>query len=113
MQSVFADTRKGNVAHLKPQLDAVSRADETAAPAWLVFPRYEAGVRASLASLGKATAFVRASHNCFNYAALRKTGFMVLSDVVAACDCFELRYGDLSEALDQLKPLSEHLRPAA
>jgi len=110
---VFSDTRKGSVAHLKPPTDAVSGAEVVAAPAWLVFPRYEAGTRTTLQPLGKASAFVRASNNCFNYGALRKTGFTLLSAVIDECDCYELRFGDLNQALDQLKPLSENLRRVA
>jgi len=36
-------TAKGTVAHVLPPTDSVRRANETARPAWLIFPTFEAG----------------------------------------------------------------------
>jgi HprK-related kinase A len=102
---VFADTRKGNVAHVRPPTDAVARATETAVAAWLVFPRYEAGVCAAFQSLGKASAFVKASSNCFNYDLQRETGYALLSLIVEQCACFDLHFANLDQVLELLDPL--------
>ena len=108
---VFTDTRKGNVAHLRPPTSAVDRASETAVAAWLVFPRYEMGAPATLETLGKAAAFVRASGNCFNYELLRETGYDLLSLLVEQCACFDLQFAELDQALELLAPLVDGTLP--
>lgn len=104
---VFADTRKGDVAHLRPPADSVARADEAAPIRWIVFPKYEAGAENLLEPLSKAAGFAKASDGCFNYETLRATGFEFLAAVVERCDCFDLTFSDLHAAIDLIESLAE------
>jgi HprK-related kinase A len=108
---VFTDTRKGNVAHLRPPTSAVDRASETAVAAWFVFPRYAMGAPAALQTLGKAAAFVKASRNCFNYDLLGEAGYDVLSRLVEQCACFDLQFAELDQALELLATLVDGTLP--
>ena len=108
---VFTDTRKGNVAHLRPPPSAVHRASETAVAAWFVFPRYEMGAPANLQSVGKAAAFVKASGNCFNYDLLREASYDLLSLLVEQCACFDLQFAELDQALELLDKVVDGSRP--
>jgi len=103
---VFADTRKGKVAHLRPTREAVEKAQETAMPAWLVFPKFESGAGMRLAPIDKTAAFVEAWDSCFNYKLLGEDGFNALTSVVERCGCFRLNFGDMSAALDALEDLA-------
>jgi HprK-related kinase A len=104
---VFADTRKGDVAHLRPPAESVARADEAAAIRWVVFPKYGAGAENRLDPLSKAAGFAKASDGCFNYEMLRAAGFEFLAAVVDNCDCFDLTFSDLRAAVDLIESLAE------
>jgi HprK-related kinase A len=93
------DTLKGSVAHLKPPTDSVQRATEPARPRWIVLPRYEADAPARLKPLPKGRAFMQLADSAFNYSLHGRNGFDVLAQIVEACTCFELVYGELGEAL--------------
>ena len=96
------DTTKGRVVHMQAPQESVARCYENAKPAWLVFPRYDARVAVRFQPYPKASAFMRAAENAFNYARLGVVGFHTLANLVDACSCFELTYGDLARAVDTL-----------
>jgi len=100
------DTVKGSVAHMRPPAASVRRASETARPRWIVLPRYEAGAAAELAPLSKARAFMYLADQAFNYDVHGRRGFDFLADIVSACDCSELDYGNLEEAIALLDRLA-------
>ena len=108
---IFADTRKGNVAHLRPPADSVLRADEAAPVRWLVFPRYDADAETRLEPLSKAAGFARATDNSFNYRLLGAIGFDYLAALVDGCDCFDLTFSNLSSAVALLERTAA--KPAA
>ncbi len=93
------DTVKGTVAHMKAPADSVARAQETALPGWIIFPRYEAGVPLSLTAVPRTRAFMRTAENAFNYARLGVDGFNALAEVIRQSDCYDLRYSSLDEAI--------------
>ena len=100
-----SDTVKGTVAHMKAPAESVARADETALPGWIIFPRYEAGARLTLTPVSRPRAFMRVAENAFNYAQLGAEGFNALAGVIRQSDCYELHYSSLDEAVaafDQL-----------
>lgn len=100
-------TQKGFVAHLKPPRESVLRAQETARPAWVVFPQYAAGAPATLTALAPARAFMQLAENAFNYSLLGEAGFTAMAGLIGASDCFQFRYSVLDEAIDvfsRLKP---------
>lgn len=106
-------TSKGTVAHLLPPPDSVARANETAQPAWLLFPVFEKGALATMTPLTKATALMRTADNAFNYSVLGQLGFEMLVELIDRCECFEFRYGNLAEALHQFDTLKSAPRVAS
>jgi HprK-related kinase A len=99
----FVDTRKGDVAHLRPPSESVRRADEPATVGWMIFPRYQAGAQNRLEPLSKASGFAKASDDSFNYEMLGATGFEFLSAVIDRCECFDLTFSDLQAGIDLIE----------
>ena len=96
---IVHDTTKGSVAHLKPPTESVRRDKEPAPPRWIVRPRYERGAKAQLTALPKAQAFMQLAENAFNYSLHGRRGFELLAQLIDTCDCYELTYGELEDAL--------------
>jgi HprK-related kinase A len=100
MSRVVPDTLKGSVVHVRPPVDSVRAGSETARPAWVGLPLYQAGGRTELASLTKASAFMRLVDCAFNYSIHGRAGFETLAGVIADCGCFRFSYGgSLDEAV--------------
>jgi HprK-related kinase A len=95
-------TRKGTVAHLRPPAGSVSRADEAAVPAQVVFPRFTPGSRTELQPVSRAEALLRLAHESFTYSVLGGAGFDALADVIDGCACFNLSFSSMDEALASL-----------
>jgi HprK-related kinase A len=100
------DTTKGTVAYLKAPRSAVLRAAETACPAWVVFPRYQAGAATTLAPLGRSQAFMALAANAFNYSVLGQRGFAAMAGLVDRSDAFTFAYSDLEDALRTFERLA-------
>ncbi len=98
----FEKTRKGTVAHVRPPDDCIRRQTETAAPAWIVFPRYIAGHPTNLRPIPKGLAFVRLAQNSFNYRVLGRVGFQHLTDLIRRCACYSVEYSDLDSVIAAL-----------
>ena len=96
---IFADTHKGDVAHMKVPANALSAAHRTALPAWVVFPRYRPGAQTSLTPLPRARAVVGLADNSFNSDRLGEQAFRVLASTMAHCEAFNFEYSDLDEAV--------------
>jgi HprK-related kinase A len=94
-----SNTTKGTVAHLKAPSDSVARAHETARPAWVVFPKYEAGAATSLIPIPRARAFLRVAENAFNYSHMGARGFQTLAAAIEGCASYDFRYSSLDEAI--------------
>lgn len=94
------DTTKGTVAHLRPPSASVSRAQEPATPAWIVFPKFVAGATGTLRTLDKAPTLMRLIEQAFNYDILGARGFEAASGLVDRCECLEFSYGNLDEAVE-------------
>ena len=100
------DTAKGAVAHLKPPVDSVRRAAQAAMPRWVVLPRYEAGAGARLKPVARGRAFMQLADNAFNYHLHGRSGFELLAQLVEACACYELAYGDLEQAVQACETIA-------
>lgn len=94
-----SDTVKGTVAHMKAPSDSIARADETAWPGWIIFPRYEGGAPLTLTPVPRTRAFMRVAENAFNYAQLGVEGFHALAGVIRQSDCYDLHYSSLDDAV--------------
>lgn len=99
LNTLAHNTSKGTVTHLLAPPDHVARMNETAPPAWVVFPRWQAGAAAQLTPRDRADTVVELAKNSFNYGVLGKRGFDTMSDLVAACACHDFVYGDLNDAM--------------
>lgn len=103
----FPKTRKGTVAHLRPDSDAVARVHEKAPPAWIVFPRYQEGANLALNEYPKAKSLLRLANNSFNFELLGADGFRAISRLVRECTCHSLIFGHLDDALAALDNLEQ------
>lgn len=101
------DTAKGTVALMKPLAEHVRRAGEPAQPAWLVFPRWEAGAPARFTPRQRPAALMALSRNIFNFGIAGREGYRQLIDTLSRCSCFDFRYGQLDEAVRAFDALSQ------
>jgi HprK-related kinase A len=103
---IFAHTRKGKLAHLRPPTDAVERQEEPARPGWLIFPTHSSDAQTKLVAIRKAAGFLRLEENCFNYKKLGRTGFDALSQLIDATECYELPFAQAVEAAELVDRLA-------
>ncbi len=103
----FHDTEKGDVTHLRPFEDSVRRADDTAAPGFVVFPKFVRGGNHRLEPVAKAAAMMELVDNCINYGVLGSAGYRALARLVQESVCLALDFDDLPRALDELSSLLE------
>ena len=101
----FPKTRKGTVAHLAPNSDAVIRRSEYARPGAIVLPRWEAGATTRLEPLPESSVFPALAFNAFNYSLLGVDGFRSVVHLVRQCLSWQLVYGELEEALGVLESI--------
>jgi HprK-related kinase A len=94
------DTLKGSVAHMKPPVESVRRADKRARPCWIVVPRYESGAPLRFEPLARGRVFMHLVDSAFNYHLHRRRGFEVLAQLTSASACYELAYSDLAQAVE-------------
>ncbi len=100
------DTSKGTVAHMRVLTDSVTRAQESAAPCAVLFPKYQEGAKNSLTDLDKGLVFMQLAELSFNYGVLGRSGFEAMSRLMDACACYGLDYnGDLDFAVGVLDDL--------
>ncbi len=95
-------TRKGTVAHIQVDAMSLQRAGETARPRLIVFPSWRKDAAVELKPFSKARALYRIASDAFNFSILGSTGFETLSNLVDACDCYTLTYGQLDDAIATL-----------
>jgi len=96
------DTRKGTVAHLRPPRESVRRGQETSVARWVVFPRFVANAQIGLQRISRADALLRLAREAFNYSMLGEEAFHTLAAMLDSCECIELEFGQLTEAIDAL-----------
>ncbi len=99
-------TIKGMVSHMLPPPESVARANERAAPGWLIFPAYTAEAEPLLQPLGRAESLVRAGNQALNYEFFGSRGFESLANLLDESDCYEFCYSDLEQAVAALDALT-------
>jgi HprK-related kinase A len=101
--SVFSpavnDTVKGTVAHMKAPAGSVARAQEPARPAWIIFPKYQAGAVTTSTPVAPARAFMELAGNSFNYSLLGAEGFEAMAGLIERSASYQFTYSVLDEAL--------------
>lgn len=101
----FTATRKGNVAHLAPDMASAQGIRHSAKPALIIFPKYQEGTELSLKPQASEQAFARLAFNSFNYALLGPVSFSAVANLAASCPAYELRYSRLEEAIACIRNL--------
>lgn len=94
-----SDTAKGNVCHIQPPQLSVQQQLHRCPVGWVIFPRYEQGVDATITELGKGQALMDVAENSFNYSRLGSAGFDVLRNVIDNADCYQFHYSNLDDAI--------------
>jgi len=107
--AVTRGTSKGDVVHMKVPQPQLERMAEPARPRLVVFPRYATGEPTQILPLPKGPAMIELGKNSFNYLILGLQGFEALGDMLEGCDCHELRYSDLRDAIPRLTALLDGL----
>lgn len=109
------NTTKGTVALLKPPAASVESVRVPAIPACVLMPKYAAGARTSLSVASKSRAYMLLAQQSFNYDVLAETGFKALGRLIDRCDCYQLQYSALDEAIDLMGGLldRQHMASAA
>jgi HprK-related kinase A len=100
------NTAKGTVTHMKVPPGQLEQLGDTAQPAWVVFPKWQAGSPALLTSKPKSDTLVDLARNSFNYGVLGRLGFETMADVVTQCECHEFVYSQLDDAVAVFDRLS-------
>jgi HprK-related kinase A len=101
----FVETKKGTVAHMKAPTESVERAEELAVPTWLINPKYQTGVTATLDPRPKGRTLINVLKNAFNYNLLGLTGFETVARLIDGSEPYDLVYGELNEAVALLDKL--------
>ncbi len=105
MGPLFPKTRKGTVAHYKAPDTSVEKIKQTATPALVVFPEYQAGAELRVDELKKAYAFFKLASNSFNYELMGETGFKLINQIVSTCPCYNLTYSQFDQVIPKLEEL--------
>lgn len=99
----FPKTRKGTVAHLAPDADAVDRRHIGARPGAVVLPQWKAGSETRWEPVLPHQLFSALAFNAFNYNLLGEVGFRTVASLVRQCPAWRLVYSDLDDALATLE----------
>jgi HprK-related kinase A len=101
----FPKTRKGTVAHLAPDADAVADRHRGVPAGAFVLPRWQAGSPLLVERVAPQALFGTLAFNAFNYKLLGQTGFEAVTELVGGCPAWQIVYSDLSEAVAAIDAL--------
>lgn len=104
---IARDTKKGDVAHVRPPLDAIENAACPAVARAIVFPTFSAGQTLQISTLTKTETFMELARNAFNHNALGGEGFSALSRVIEGAEGYQATYSDLSALREFLDAVLE------
>lgn len=100
------DTVKGTLALMRAPADSVARVLEPARPRWIITPTYAQGGATELSPLPKARMLLLLAEQAFNYDVHGRDGFEATADLVDGCDCLELAYSSLDDAIRRVDELT-------
>jgi len=104
---LMCGTPKGNIRHMVPPSDAISRMAEGGKPTLLLFPRY--GFTADVRDVAAAETFMRLTQASTNYVALGEAGFTALTRFVKTVPARAIDYQSGKEAVDLVERLWSEL----
>ncbi|MBW8191651.1 HprK-related kinase A [Neiella marina] len=91
---VAEDTHKGTVCLLRPPISSLEKVLIPAAPALLVFIKYQPDEHCYVESIDKAKALVEVISNTFNFGLLGHKGFDICKRLIAQTDSVYIEYSD-------------------
>ena len=109
---LFPKTRKGTVAHLGADRDAVDRRHQWVRPGAVVMPRWAADASLSLTRQPAHLVFGSLAFNAFNYQDNGEQGFDAASHLATVCGGWLLGYSRLDDAIAALEDLWPQVREA-
>lgn len=101
----FYQTRKGDIAHVRPPAASVQGNDTPAKPAWVVLPRYHADGESVLEPVAPGRALLLMAANSFNFNLLGTPAFDALTHMIKGVSCHRIAYSDLDDAVASLEEL--------
>lgn len=104
---LMRDTPKGDIRHLVPNRLVVTRMDEAAIPALLLFPRF--GFAPDVREVGQGEAFMRLTQASTNYVTLGELGFTALTRFVTDIPARAIDFSSSTEAITMIDRLWETL----
>jgi HprK-related kinase A len=107
MGPLLAATAKGNIRHMVPRADAVSRMEQGAMPALLLFPRF--GHAADQRPVGQAEIFMRLTQASTNYVALGEPAFAALTRFVRQVATRAIDFPSGEDAIAMVERLWEEM----
>ena len=106
MGPTFYQTRKGDIAHLRPPTNAAQKIDQSATPAHVVLPRYRSDGNSALEPVSQANAMLLMAANSFNFNLLGAPAFDALSRMMKTVTCHRIFYSDLERAVESMESLA-------
>ncbi|APG63256.1 serine kinase [Sphingorhabdus lutea] len=100
---LMKDTPKGDICHLMPPIDAISRMDEPAIPALILFPSF--GNAPEIRPMERAETFMRLTQASTNFVTLGEAGFDRLSMLVNDVPAFAIDYPDGETGMKMVEQL--------
>jgi HprK-related kinase A len=100
---LLAETPKGAIRHLVPDVRSVAAMLEPAAPALILFPSF--GHEAAVRDVEPSEVFVRLTQASTNYVALAERGFTSLTRLVRDTPAKAIDYPDTESAIAQVEAL--------
>jgi HprK-related kinase A len=94
-----SETRKGEVALLRPPPASMTEEDRLARITRILFPLYDATVPADGLAITPGQSFVKTFDSTFNYGIHGKRDFTLLADLMERAPAAEIRYSDLDAAI--------------
>ena len=100
------DTHKGTVALMKPPIRSVEKINELATPKYIIFPKYDPNIKATLSPVFESPPISEIISNSFNYNVLGLHGFNALAALLQQVDCHSFTYNKLDDAVELFDKLA-------
>lgn len=98
--NITKDTAKGTVAHMRAPSISLEKIDIPARARFVIFPKYAPNKALSRTNISRGQGFISLIDNSFNYSLLGEQGFRLMSDTIHHCNCIELKYSKLDDAIE-------------
>lgn len=102
------DTRKGTVAHMRPDSASIEAAQQAATARLIVLPRYQAGSEIVWQRVKPEDALTFCISQSFNYSVLGEAAFDTMLTVLQQTPVYSLRYSSLDDIIPFLKSQLQH-----